>query len=106
MENFLLDRFIEKHGNNVFSDIKKCMKEELLKNDLIDLWCDDYAHFLFDFTFYNHCGIEPNKVPIMINGLGNKYLPDIPMEKIKQIHKKSMKKIIDYFNINKTKNNE
>ena len=92
MENFLLDRFIETHGNNVFSDIKNCMKEELLENNLIELWCDDYAHFLFDFTFYNHCGIEANKVPIMISGLGNKYLPNIPMRKIKKYIKNQWRK--------------
>ena len=95
MENFIVNTFIKKYGNQAFFEIKALIKKELKTNN-ITFDNDKYIQYLFEFATYEYCGIEFNKIELMIKKMGNTYIPNIPISKFYEIHKKSIQKIQKY----------
>ena len=96
MENFIVNSFIEKYGNETFNEIKNIIKSEIDTNNKNIDYNDKYIQYLFEFAAYEYCGIEFNKIELMINKMGNPYVPNIPINELYKIHKNSIQKIQEY----------
>lgn len=81
--------FLEKHGNQVFNDIKEQIQ---LENS--DKYSLDYVEAVFKFALLDFWGLEEYE----IKGIFKDILPEqkINIEELKSIHKKSMDKIQRY----------
>ena len=96
MENFIVNSFIKKYGNETFTEIKNMIKSEIdTSNKNID-YNDKYIQYIFEFAAYEYCGIEFNKIELMINKMGNSYVPTISINELYKIHKNSIIKIQEY----------
>lgn len=98
MENFIVDSFIKKYGKQTFSEIKTIIKAELEKNNISTNFDDNYVQYIFEIAAYEYCGIEKNKIALMINKMGNTFVPTISIEDLKNIHNNSILKIQNYLN--------
>lgn len=96
MENFIVNSFIKKYGNETFLEIKSIIEKEIdiSKKDII--YSDKYIQYIFEFAAYEFCGIAFNKIELMINKMGNTYVPNIPINEMYKIHMESIKKIQKY----------
>lgn len=96
MENFIVNSFIKNYGNETFLEIKNMIKQEIdISSKNID-YNDKYVQYLFEFAAYEHCGIEFDKIELMINKMGNTYVPNIAINEMYKIHINSIKKIQKY----------
>lgn len=94
MEKYIIDSFIKKHGENIFTEIKKMIYDEMPKNE--DVFNDEYLSYIFEIATYEYCGIEKEKIPIFISKMGNKFIPKISYNELIKIHHKSITEIIKY----------
>lgn len=91
-----MDAFIKKHGNEIFSDIKNMIQNELECSTSAVTFNDNYLSYIFELATYKYCGIEDEKIPIFINKMGNNYKPEISYTELKKIHQKSIQEIIKH----------
>lgn len=91
-----MDAFIKKHGNEIFSDIKNKIQNELKCSTSAVTFNDNYLSYIFEIATYEYCGIEDKKIPIFISKMGNNYKPEISYTELKEIHKKSIQEIIKH----------
>lgn len=94
MEKYIIDSFINKHGENIFNGIKKIIYEEMTENK--EDFNDEYLSYIFEIATYEYCGIEKDKIPTFINKMGNTFIPQIPYNQLRKIHQKSITQIIKY----------
>lgn len=94
MEKYIIDSFIKKHGENIFTEIKKKIYEEMKENK--EDFSDEYLSYIFEVATYEYCGIEKDKIPTFINKMGNTFIPKMPFNELRKIHQKSITEIIKY----------
>lgn len=94
MEKYIIDSFINKHGENIFTEIKKMIYDEMEENK--EYFNDEYLSYIFEIATYEYCGIEKEKIPVFISKMGNKFISKIPYSELIQIHQKSINKIIQH----------
>lgn len=96
MENFIVNSFIKKYGNENFLEIKNMIKEEIDTSNKNIVYNDTYIQYIFEFAAYEYCGIAFDKIELMINKMGNTYVPNMPINEMYKTHIKSIKKIQKY----------
>lgn len=94
MEKYIIDSFIKKHGENIFTEIKKMIYDEMTENK--ESFNDEYLSYIFEIATYEYCGIEKEKLPIFISKMGNNFVPKIPYNELINIHQKSITEIIKH----------
>ena len=94
MEKYIIDSFINKHGENIFKEIKNMIYEEMTENK--EDFNDDYLSYIFEIATYEYCGIEKEKIPVFISKMGNNFIPKIPYNDLRKKHLNSITEIIKY----------
>ncbi len=97
MKDYIFKPFIEKHGKNVFENIRKVMQEELISANAAEVSDDKYIKYIFEIATYMFCNVQNIKIPIMIEKMtDSKYSPKSNIETLQIIHKTSINSIIKY----------
>lgn len=94
MEKYIINSFINKHGENIFNKIKSMIYEEMTEDK--DDFNDDYLSYIFEIATYEYCGIEKEKIPVFISKMGNKFVPKIPYNELRKKHLNSINEIIKH----------
>lgn len=94
MEKYIIDSFIKKYGEEVFSEIKKNINDEMEENK--EFFNNEYLSYIFEIATYEYCGIEKEKIPIFIRKMGNQFIPKTPYNELIKMHEKTIVEIIKY----------
>lgn len=94
MEKYIIDSFINKHGKNIFNEIRKMIYEEMTENK--SDFNDEYLSYIFEIATYEYCGIEKEKIPVFISKMGNNFIPKIPYNELRKTHQNSINEIIKH----------
>lgn len=97
MGNIIVDSFIKNHGKDAYINIAKKIKQELDNSNLNIIFDDNYINYIFEYATYLYCGIDNDKINLIIDKMGNCKIPNINNLNITNTHKSSLDLIINLF---------
>lgn len=96
LERYILDSFKQKYGDDTFNDIKEIIKNEVKNSNNSIIVDDSYIFYIFEIAILEKCDVESKKITTIIKKMGNENIPNISLEELQSIHKKSINLIKKY----------
>lgn len=90
IENYILDNFKKKYGNETFKNITDIVKQEIKNEEYTVIVDDRYIQYLIEIAILEICNIPNRKIKLIISKMGNQYIPPIKVDEIQKIHKTSI----------------
>jgi len=99
MENYIINFFIKNYGLSIINHLKNIIKKEIENSKFPISFSENYFLYIFQFAFFEFCGIKSNEIPFLINKMSDKnYYPNISFSELKSIHSSSIELIKNYLN--------